>query len=166
MEKLAFELHEKEAVRIRWRQEPEKKRQSGDSDIVADLLDGGQADRISGESEDCDIFEPDENSDDDDFFDIQMAARTSLSDAYVKCPRMQWILATEELSEQLREEALLPTQLTDADSGMSLPRWHCVFEGCGACAEAKNKSELNQEKGIWQHIWSEEGKHRRALLSL
>ena len=103
---------------------PSKKRQTGEPGILSDLVDGGQADSISGESEDGDMNEPDENSDDDEFFDIQMAARTSLSDAYVESPRMQWILATEELSEQLREEPLLPTQLTDADSGMSLPRWH------------------------------------------
>ena len=39
-------------------------------------MDGGEADRISGESEDDDMNEPDENSDDDEFFDIQMATKT------------------------------------------------------------------------------------------
>ena len=60
-----------------------EKRQTGEPGILGDLADGGQADRSSGESEDDDMNEPEENSDDDEFFDIQKAARTSLSDAYL-----------------------------------------------------------------------------------
>ena len=62
---------------------PAKKRQTGEPGILGDLADGGQADRSSGESEDDDMNEPEEKSDDDEFFDIQKAARTSLSDAYL-----------------------------------------------------------------------------------
>eukprot|EP00973_Karenia_brevis_P073669 10237336-Karenia_brevis.AAC.1 len=64
-------------------------------------------------------------------------------------------MATEELSEQLRAELLLPAQFTDFDSGIRFPKWHCVFAGCLACAETKASSEMNQEKGMWQHIWND-----------
>eukprot|EP00973_Karenia_brevis_P004348 594795-Karenia_brevis.AAC.1 len=66
-----------------------------------------------------------------------MAVRSSLSPEYLNTPRMQWIMASEELSEQLRAEPLLPSKSTDVDSGRCLPQWHCVFEGCLACAETK-----------------------------
>eukprot|EP00973_Karenia_brevis_P022896 3152088-Karenia_brevis.AAC.1 len=64
-------------------------------------------------------------------------------------------MATEELSEQLRTEVLLPSKCTDVDSGMCLPKWHCVLEGCTACAEMKTFAEMNQEEGVWQHIWND-----------
>ena len=73
---------------------------------------------LSGDSE---SEKPDGDSDDDEFFDMQMALRSSLSPAYLNTPIMQWIMATEELSEQLRAEPLLPTKFTDVDSGMCLP---------------------------------------------
>eukprot|EP00973_Karenia_brevis_P070245 9764151-Karenia_brevis.AAC.1 len=66
-----------------------------------------------------------------------MAVRSSLSHEYFDTLRMQWIMASEELSGQLRTEALLPSQVTDVDSGMCLPKWHCVFERCLACGETK-----------------------------
>eukprot|EP00973_Karenia_brevis_P048642 6752876-Karenia_brevis.AAC.1 len=74
-------------------------------------------------------------------------------------------MATEELSEQLRIKVLLPSKFTDMDSGMCLPKWHCVFEGCPACAETKSLSNMSQEKGIWQHIWSDK-KHKLMLIKL
>eukprot|EP00973_Karenia_brevis_P003303 454971-Karenia_brevis.AAC.1 len=55
-------------------------------------------------------------------------------------------MAAEELSEQLRAEVLPPSNSTDVDSGMCLPKWHCVLEGCTACAEMKTFAETNQEK--------------------
>ena len=80
-------------------------------DVLADLLDGGKPDRVSEDEEDLgaesESEKPDEDSDDDEFFDMQMALRSSLSPAYLNTPRMQWIMATEELSEQLRAEPLL-----------------------------------------------------------
>eukprot|EP00973_Karenia_brevis_P056384 7841868-Karenia_brevis.AAC.1 len=78
---------------------------------------------------------------------------------------MQWIMASEELSEPLRTEALLPSKLTDVDSGMCLPKWHCVFEGCSACAETKTHSEMSHEKGIWQHIRNDK-KHKLMLIKV
>eukprot|EP00973_Karenia_brevis_P074743 10387260-Karenia_brevis.AAC.1 len=94
-----------------------------------------------------------------------MAVRSSLPPEYFNTPRMQWIIATEELSEQLRTEALLPSKFTDVDFGMCLPKWHCAFAGCLACAEMKMFSETNQEQGIWQHIWNDK-KHKLMLIRL
>eukprot|EP00973_Karenia_brevis_P001083 148080-Karenia_brevis.AAC.1 len=74
-------------------------------------------------------------------------------------------MATEELSEQLRTEVLLPSKFTNVVSGMCLPKWHCVFERCEACAERKSLSNLSQEKGIWQHTWNDE-KHPLMLIKL
>eukprot|EP00973_Karenia_brevis_P033388 4604255-Karenia_brevis.AAC.1 len=84
-----------------------------------------------------------------------MAERSSLPPEYLNTPRMQWIMATEKLSEQLRTEVSLPSNFTDVESGMCLPKWHSVFEGCTACAEMKSFAEANQEKCIWQHIWND-----------
>ena len=105
-------------------------------------------------------------------FYMKMAARSSLSSEYLNTPRMQWISAAEELSQHLREQPLLPSKFkqrdqtfTDMDSGICLPKWHCVFAGCLACAEESTSKEIVQEEGIWQDIWKDK-KHLSILIKL
>ena len=107
----------------------------------------------SDEDEAADEAPADRDSDDNDFFDMEMAARSSLSSEYLNTPRMQWIIAAEELGQHLRSQPLLPSKFkhsdetfTDVDSGICLPKWHCVFAGCLPCAEENTSNEIVQEK--------------------
>eukprot|EP00973_Karenia_brevis_P059059 8222735-Karenia_brevis.AAC.1 len=50
-----------------------------------------------------------------------MAERSSLPHEYSNTPRMQWLMATEELSEQLSTEVLLPSKFTDVDTECVYP---------------------------------------------
>ena len=91
---------------------------------------------------------------------MKPAAKDTLSKEYLGSPRMQWIVAAENLAEHLRSEPLLPLKynygddvVTDVDSGICLPRWHCAFLGCRACSDNNNDKDVAQEKGVWQHIW-------------
>ena len=64
------------------------------ADVLAGLIDGGEPDRVSDDEEDIGIPEPDGDSDEDKFFDMQMVVRSSLSPEYFNTPRVQWIMAT------------------------------------------------------------------------
>ena len=83
---------------------------------------------------------------------------------------MQLITAAEELGQHLRSQPLLPSKFkrrdetfTDGDSGICLPKLHCVFAGCRAYAEEKTSKDIVQEKGIWKHIWNDK-KHQLILI--
>ena len=145
--------------------EPTRKKQKLQPETyLSDLVDGGKPDRSDSDNQsDDESSERAADSDDDDFFDMQCATKDSLSKEYLDSPRMQWVIAAENLAEHLRSEPLLPLKdkhtdcvVTDLDSGMCLPRWHCAFLGCRACSDNAKENHVAQEKGVWHHIWTNE----------
>ena len=120
------------------------------------------------EDSDAEAFSDSSNnsecSDFDDYINMKAAKMEELSEEYQGSDRCRWLLAVQEVSQQLRDDVLLPSQTSrdECDSGVLLPRWHCAFIGCRA-SSLNDKGDVNHERGLWQHIWSE---HRRFMFHI
>ena len=64
-------------------------------------MDGGKADRSDSDNEsDVEPPEREADSDDDDFFDMKPATKDTLSKDYLGSPRMQWVIAADNLADE------------------------------------------------------------------
>ena len=117
-----------------------------------------------------DDAESDENSDDEDIFNMKAATEDALSADYRVMWLYRWQLAVTRLSTHLRADVLLPLHpqesaagevWTDVKSGIILPPWHCAFVGCRA-TELTVEGCRYHEENVWQHVWKS-GTHRSVL---
>ena len=114
------------------------------TDLLSQLFEGMDVE-AEGENADnvslSEVSESDENSDDEDIFEMKAATEETLSTEYQAMWLYRWHLAVGRLSLLLRDDVLLPLNphdaqgakvWTDVQSGIVLPPWHCAFLGCGA----------------------------------
>ena len=130
-------------------------------DPIAEMFADTEASRKDREYVEPDALSEDsvndENSDDEDVFEIKCAEVATLTSEYKSMWLFRWQKACAELGKNLRHNVRLPldprekncrTVWTDVDTGVGLPPWHCAFAQCDA-VDSSLKTPQSHEHNVW-----------------
>ena len=87
---------------------------------------------------------------------FKISARADLPQDYKESLLYRWHQAIAELATHMRDEVLLPADVTEVSSGERLPLWHCPFKECTEHAPAPTGApktpKTSYEAGLWAHV--------------